>query len=599
MARSGPPQRPPAAAERSDPLDNPLRGVVSAFSCVPCGSVDEWGLKLDDGKFRCRRCFEEEKSGIRSPRSHAYSALIYGDAPRLVLGALVLGYSLEATGTLHDRVLLHTADVPQEALTLLAAFWRLQEVPYIISAPDLHNAPYEKARFKEVFTKLNILNPKVMPYDKVVFLDLDMVVLRNIDELFELRPPAAMNNMKMRWGRAQLTLVHGERMKPRACMFNAGNMVMAPSQLLFDLLLKDVQYPDPLWHKGAWSPEQSYLASILAGQWHHVSQIYNFEVQLHPGVPLSKLWECAQASDIAVAHFSGAKKVWDCAPEKDVSVVGSPWVRQAFARLPPQTRGTVALRCQVLHVEWHRSLALALQCCQSRCGASPELQNGSPWAVTLCTGDLNLSNSTAVQCLDEGRKAGVSLGDEVVIVEDKKAHADVALTHVATVVRLGLDGSLVLWRTPLPDASVPFCAGHFGLCRRVDSKAATAVAPLGSVLSSRQSKADKGTCGTIDCDWVPTLGSQAIAWLYEGHVLGKVVAVRGDKRLLRFGATARAPFWFSWDDLLSPNFLPGEEWQCVTCLSWRTVGSFDRTGAWRCEGCSKAASATLLQQMQP
>jgi len=321
---------------------------------------------------------------------------------------------------------------------------------------------------------------------------------------------------------------------------------------------------------------------------------------------LSKLWEGSQASDIAVAHFSGAKKVWDCAPEKDVSVVGSPWVRQAFARLPPRTRDTVALRCRVLHAEWHMSLALALQRCQSCCGAAPELHNSCPWAMTLQTGELNLSNSTpSVQCLDQGRKAGVSLGDEVVIVEDKKANADVALESLATVVRFGCDGSMVLWRTPLPDASIPFCAGHFGLCRHVDSKTATAVAPLGYTLSSQRSLADKGTCGndtgngSMDCDWVPTLGSQAIAWQCEGHVLGKVVAVRGDRRLMRFGVTARAPFWFSWDDLLSPNFLPGEEWQCVTCLSWRTVGSFDRTGAWRCEGCSKAASATLLQQMQP
>ena len=30
---------------------------------------------------------------------------------------------------------------------------------------------------------------------QVVFLDLDMIVMRNIDELFELRPPAAMSTV--------------------------------------------------------------------------------------------------------------------------------------------------------------------------------------------------------------------------------------------------------------------------------------------------------------------------------------------------------------------------------------------------------------------
>merc|ERR1719221_2483021 len=160
-----------------------------------------------------------------------------------------------------------------------------------------------------------MFNPSVLPYDKVLFLDLDTLVLKNIDDLFDLRPPAAMCNVKTRGGPARSPPKHGERMEARACYFNAGTVLVAPSQMLFELLARDVQEPDPVWHRGAWAPEQQYLSVVLAGEWSHISQLYNLEVQLHSGVPLSRQWEAAQAADVAVCHFSGARKVWDCKPE--------------------------------------------------------------------------------------------------------------------------------------------------------------------------------------------------------------------------------------------------------------------------------------------
>merc|ERR1719193_156784 len=199
------------------------------------------------------------------------------------------------------------------------------------------------------------MNPEHLPYDRVVFLDLDTIVLRNVDELFELRPPAAMNNLKTRSGRARPPPKHGQRMEPQWCYFNAGVMVLAPSRSLFELLVADVQEPDAQWHRGAWSPEQSYLSCVLAGEWSHVSQLYNFEVQLHSGVPVSRQWEDALAADIAIAHFSGPK-AWDTAPERDVLVVGSEWVKDTYMRLSPKVRTAVSVRCKALFAGWHRAL---------------------------------------------------------------------------------------------------------------------------------------------------------------------------------------------------------------------------------------------------
>jgi len=525
----GSPWRGPGGGDgRTDPLKNPLRAVLTTFACASCGLFDSDGRgDGEDGAFRCTRC----RAGRGpAPERCAYASMIYGDAPQYVLGALALGYSLQASGTRHDRVLLHTCEVPAEARQLLQQFWRLAEVDYIISAPDLHTAPYDKARFKQVFTKLQVFNPEVLPYDRVVFLDVDTLVLRNVDDLFTLRPPAAMCNVKTRDGRARSPPKHGERLDPRACYFNAGTMVVAPSRTLFELLVADVEEPDPEWHRGAWSPEQNYLSGVLAGEWSHISQLYNLEVQLHSGVPLSRQWEAAEAADVAVAHFSGAGKVWDCMPERDVNVVGSHFVQQAFDRLTAQTRTSVEVRCRALHAEWHRALALALRQCH---GAGLDSHLGAPWAAALHLGSRAGSGGAS--------PPRPLLGEDVVFADDD------GVEHLAQVVcsREG-DGEAVVWQTPVPSAAQPFCPGPFGLCRSLRASEVLRLAP----------GADGETLG---------LGTEAVAWLGEGHLRGLVVASRGNERLLRFRAL-HAPCWFLLEELRNPASVGVEE-EAVSGLS--------------------------------
>ena len=86
------------------------------------------------------------------PLRYAYTSLIYGSDIAYVMGALALGSSLMLSGSEHKRVLLHTEDVHADSLQLLGQIWQLQQVPYIISAGDLHVSS-DKARFREVFTK--------------------------------------------------------------------------------------------------------------------------------------------------------------------------------------------------------------------------------------------------------------------------------------------------------------------------------------------------------------------------------------------------------------------------------------------------------------
>lgn len=538
-------------------LANPLRAVFSSFSCSTCGLFYPEGQRSENVGFLCARCLSAEAGGRPRELRKAYASLIYGEAAGFACGALALGQSLLATGTPHDRVLLHTPDVPPETRAVLAEFWRMVEVPYISSAPDLHKAPCEQPKFKEIFTKLQLFNPQALPFDRVVFLDSDTLVLRRVDELFEVRPPAAMSNSKTDGARrGKPPPLHGVRMDPRCCYINAGTMVLAPSWPLFELLAADVQASDPTWHTSAWSPEQNYLSRVLAGEWSHISQVYNLEVQLHSGVPLSETWERAAAEDVAVAHFSGSLKVWDHEPDRSLPPHTGKWVQEVWDRLPPQTRAGADVRCQALAAAWHRTFAAALGRLRGRATAS---DMGPAWAATLRTGDAAaLCGAAAGVALSPAAAASTLPGEEVVVEEGEQP----VVRYLGEVARVRADGEVVVWRAAPPEAAA-MRRGALGLCTAIG---------LATRVCSRAA-ADKEP-------W-PGLGAEAAVWSGEGHELGAVVAARGSERLLAF--KRRAALWLPVEDLRQTR---AEALQCTICLA-RDDGAFDEDGLWTCVSCAQ------------
>ena len=287
------------------------------------------------------------------------------------------------------------------------------------------------------------------------------------------------------------------------CYINAGTMVLAPSRELFELLVEDVKEPDPQWHVQAWSPEQKYLSNVMSGEWSHVSQLYNFEVQLHSGVPMSPIWKKAVVSEIAVAHFSGQEKVWDTEPDRELPVLGSIYQKDAFASLPSAVQQLAKARCRLLHAEWHMKYALALRSC--RVGLLPsELSSWQPaWRSLLRTGagrEVKWEDSQDV--LETANGACWSPGD-CLVVEDTVS----AVQHLATVLR-PKGHMLVLHRERQGDG----CS-------------------LEGWVESRESQDLRDR---DDAEY--GLGCKAIAWLGEDNVTGVVVARSGEERLLRIGS---------------------------------------------------------------
>lgn len=48
-----------------------------------------------------------------------------------------------------------------------------------------HGRPIAAERWTSMATKLHIFNPAILPYEKVLFMDLDMVLTRPIDKIFQ------------------------------------------------------------------------------------------------------------------------------------------------------------------------------------------------------------------------------------------------------------------------------------------------------------------------------------------------------------------------------------------------------------------------------
>ncbi|CAI7871615.1 unnamed protein product, partial [Closterium sp. NIES-54] len=130
---------------------------------------------------------------------YAYTTLVA--SADLLPAALAHAQSLRLTGTAHDLVLMvdgNAHDVNVNDRLLLLHFDHVRRVPTV-------NNPYGV----KGFSKLNAW--QMTEYDKVVYIDVDTLVLANLDHLFEHPEPTAVPDVYM------------------SSKFNSGLLVLKPS----------------------------------------------------------------------------------------------------------------------------------------------------------------------------------------------------------------------------------------------------------------------------------------------------------------------------------------------------------------------------------
>ncbi|MCB1453983.1 MAG: glycosyl transferase [Rhizobiaceae bacterium] len=213
------------------------------------------------------------------------------------LGATALVRSLTLTGTAADIVVMHTGGVPEEALAPVAALGARLVEAELLPTSDAFNERHARAKIHadhpftkgskpafhtplDNFAKLRLWQ---LDYDKVVFIDADAVVLRNIDKLFAYPEFSAAPNVYE-------SLADFRRL-------NSGVFVAAPSQATFDGMLKRLDAPEALWPR----TDQTFLQSYFP-DWHGLPVFMNMLQYVWFNLP--ELWDWRS---ISVVHYQYEK----------------------------------------------------------------------------------------------------------------------------------------------------------------------------------------------------------------------------------------------------------------------------------------------------
>ncbi|MFD1341939.1 putative nucleotide-diphospho-sugar transferase [Litorisediminicola beolgyonensis] len=234
-------------------------------------------------------------------------------------GAEALLNSLAATGSTAERIVMHTGGVPREALLPLAERATLHEVA-LLPTSDEFNAAHARDRIHGVapftkgekpafhtpldnFAKLRLWQ---LPHERVVFLDADTLVLRNIDRLFDYPEFSAAPNVYESLG-------DFHRM-------NSGVFTARPSQATFDAMMARLDRPDAFWRR----TDQSFLQDFFP-DWHGLPVFDNMLQYVWFNLP--ELWDW-QA--IRVLHFQYEKPWADHAKADRLAPLIALW--QSYAR---------------------------------------------------------------------------------------------------------------------------------------------------------------------------------------------------------------------------------------------------------------------------
>lgn len=102
-------------------------------------------------------------------KSYAYVSFMNVDSIELT-GALVTGYSLTKTKTPHDIVMLVGPNISANTIYLLSKYYNVERFDKNVGLNDIFN----------------------LKYDKLIYLDIDLIILNNIDNVFKEKAPATV-----------------------------------------------------------------------------------------------------------------------------------------------------------------------------------------------------------------------------------------------------------------------------------------------------------------------------------------------------------------------------------------------------------------------
>ncbi|KAL6619208.1 hypothetical protein ACP70R_034347 [Stipagrostis hirtigluma subsp. patula] len=176
-------------------------------------------------------------------RREAYATILHS-ASEYVCGAITAAQSIRQAGSTRDLVILVDDTISDHHRKgLEAAGWKVRIIQRI------RNPKAERDAYNEWnYSKFRLW--QLTDYDKIIFIDADLLILRNVDFLFAMPEITATGN--------------------NATLFNSGVMVIEPSNCTFQLLMDHIN--EITSYNGG---DQGYLNEIFTW-WHRIPKHMNF-----------------------------------------------------------------------------------------------------------------------------------------------------------------------------------------------------------------------------------------------------------------------------------------------------------------------------------
>ncbi|OAP15999.1 PGSIP2 [Arabidopsis thaliana] len=229
-------------------------------------------------------------------KKEAYATILHSD-DAFVCGAIAVAQSIRMSGSTRNLVILVDDSISEYHRSgLESAGWKIHTFQRIRNPKAEANAynqwNYSKFRLWQL-----------TEYNKIIFIDADMLILRNMDFLFEYPEISTTGN--------------------DGTLFNSGLMVIEPSNSTFQLLMDHIN--DINSYNGG---DQGYLNEIFTW-WHRIPKHMNFLKHFWEGdTPKHRKSKTrlfgADPPILYVLHYLGYNKPWVCFRDYDCNwnVVG-------------------------------------------------------------------------------------------------------------------------------------------------------------------------------------------------------------------------------------------------------------------------------------
>jgi alpha-N-acetylglucosamine transferase len=276
---------------------------------------------------------DDPKSNDQMPKK-VWTTLITNT--KYLSGLLTLNYSLKKVGSKYPLVALYTESFPVEGHEALKARGiPAREIPYLL--PSVPKEYTQDPRFYDCWSKLAPFS--LTEYDRVVQMDSDMMVLKNMDELMDIElDEAGKNGDGQRVYAASHACACNPLQKPhypkdwipQNCAFtsqhdkpdeaqvtgapstagiacpNGGLVVVVPSQGTYHKILRTLQDGDKTNNYDF--ADQALLGDVFHGRWVGLSYVYNALKTLRWKGVHDKIWRDDRVKNI---HYILSPKPWD------------------------------------------------------------------------------------------------------------------------------------------------------------------------------------------------------------------------------------------------------------------------------------------------